>query len=618
MKQYFALFFTFVLGISLFVQPAEAADPELTIRDNSYAAKYVSQSIPDPITIEAGQTQLVKVYFKNVGTKPWVSSSQNYLSAYTMGPRDRDSVFFGSGWASTQQLGKMAGTVQPGETGEFGVFLHAPDKIGEYTEEFHLAMENWTWVDGGYFFFDVTVVSATKKGEPVAPESTEGDVDEGKAIEYTAKRVGLSKTSVETTGGERIKLVTIYQNLGDSSWNAYSLKSGNGVALAAGNIVSFADSAWAGRKTIVAKNTAVEPGGLTRETFYFRAPEKKGEYTFTAGLHVGEQQVDAFTINVHVTENAPVNYVAPVFDGDEEDVVDPETPKLSEEPRVRVGITTEGTYLKFVSFEDDYTVYDGDIKIGVLEKKRPATIKYKSDTSVYSFDGGGIKEQGASFFRLEPVNDPHAVFTLSNVSRPMKWVGSGDFNKYRGALEYRKGETDNVLYAVNDLLFEDYVKGISETGKSAPIEFVKANLTAARTYAYASLGKYPFFDMLASTYDQLYLGYNVEVHNPHIAMAAEASRGRMVTYDGEVVITPYFGNSGGYTKSWSSVWGGTAKPWLVPVKATYDLRDGRRQFGHGVGMSQRDAAYRAEKEKVNFIELLKYYYTGIEATLMYE
>lgn len=631
MKYTFPFFAAIFLSFFIVPAPANAADPDLTIRDDGFSASFVSQSESDPITIEAGTTKLVKIKFKNTGTKAWVNEGRNYISAYTMEPRERDSVFYGhgAGWNSPTQIGRMAGTVKPGEVGELGVFLHAPLEVGEYTEEFHLAAENWTWMKGGYFFLDVNVVEATKVPEVVevfddtdAGKSTEGtrganSEKEEQAIQHKAKRIGLSKKSVEAVGGEKIKVVAIYQNTGDSAWNGYRLAAGSEVALASvGSAASFADHGWQNGNIILAKADSVEASGLVRETFYFRAPEERGEYTFTAGLTVDGTVLDQFNINVHVTENAPINYTAPSFDSDSGELADPEVPRLDTEPRIRVGITTEGKTLQFVSYEDDYTVFNGDREMGVLSKKKIAIMTYAG--GVYSFDGGDVDFRTNHVVRLEPVNDPHAVFTLMNVSRPMRWVGAGDFNKYRGSLEYRKGENDDVLYAVNDLLLDDYVKGISETSRSDQLEFVKANLTAARTYAYVSRGKYPFFDVLGSTYDQLYLGYNVEVLNPPVAMAAEATRGRMVTYEDEVVITPYFGNSNGYTKAWHTVWGGSSKPWLQPVKATYDLRDGKRQFGHGVGMSQRDANIRAKEEGVDYMELLKYYYTGVEVSLMYE
>jgi peptidoglycan hydrolase-like amidase len=98
--------------------------------------------------------------------------------------------------------------------------------------------------------------------------------------------------------------------------------------------------------------------------------------------------------------------------------------------------------------------------------------------------------------------------------------------------------------------------------------------------------------------------------------AVKATRGSFITYDNAVVITPYFGHSNGKTKSWQQVWGGAPKPWLVSVKAGYDK--GRKQFGHGVGMSQRDAAIRADKEKLDWQSLVKYYYKGVEIKQLYQ
>jgi len=621
MNKNFAIFLSLFLTTSLFGMSAsrvDAADPVLTIRDSGFSTKYVSQSEHDPITIEAGTTKVVTVQFKNTGTKSWINEGKNFISAYTMGPRERESVFFESGWISKQQIGRMTGTVKPGAVGELGVPLHAPMKTGTYREEFHLAAENWSWVDNGYFYLDINVVPkvVSEAKETTATNDTPSQATDATTIAstYEAKRIGLSKKSVEVVGGTQVSVVAIYQNIGKTNWNGYSLTSGSPTSLASVG-ASFADHSWLNGNVILAANDTVEQSGLVRETFTFRAPSTQGDYTFTAGLQVDEQRLDNFDINVHVTQNAPLNYVAPSFGDSAIEAVDTEVPRLAEEPRIRVGIATEGDTLQFVSYEDDYRIFNGDLDVGILPQKKIAILTYAG--GVYSFSGDDVDFRTNNRIRLEPVNDQHAIFTIMNISRPMRWVGPGDFNKYRGALEYRKGENDDTLYAVNDLFFEDYVKGMSETGRGDQFEFVKANVTAARTYAYLSKGKYPFFDVLGSTYDQLYLGYNVEVYNPQVAEAAIATRGRMVMYDGQVVTTPYFVNSSGYTKSWKSVWGGSEKPWLVPVKATYDLRDGKLQYGHGVGMSQRDANIRAKEEGLDYKALLQYYYTGVEVALMY-
>ena len=61
---------------------------------------------------------------------------------------------------------------------------------------------------------------------------------------------------------------------------------------------------------------------------------------------------------------------------------------------------------------------------------------------------------------------------------------------------------------MNDLLIEDYVKGMAEVNKNDLPEFVKANLCCSEL---SMLVKEIFFDVLGNTYDQLYLGYEAEL-----------------------------------------------------------------------------------------------------------
>jgi stage II sporulation protein D len=146
----------------------------------------------------------------------------------------------------------------------------------------------------------------------------------------------------------------------------------------------------------------------------------------------------------------------------------------------------------------------------------------------------------------------------------------------------------------------------------APYEYQKALITAARTYAYWHLthpGKHITFTV-DSTYDQVYRGHDRELQQPNIVRAVEETRGQIVHYSGAPVVTPYYANSDGRTRAWTEVWGGGAKPWLVSVEAKYDK--GKKLWGHGVGMSARDAAYRADEDKWSWDQLLKYYYTSID------
>jgi len=492
----------------------KAAEPTVIVKDKAYAGLLVSQSEKDPIIIKAGETKKIILKFKNLGTATWDSAKSNYISAYTMEPRNRDSKFKTTGWLSAWQTGKILGKVKPGATGELVVNLKAPLKTGDYLEKFYLASENYSWVQGGYFYLKIKVVENTT--DAIATDNTDSNT--------------VSTTVSATTS------VLIFDSISSTT-------------------VSSTVAVASSTEQIVASSTVI----FTRE--------------------------------------------------------------LIEEPRVRVGIWKPADFIQFRSDSDEYNVFDGENLVGVLAKGRMAGLNYDFVTKKYSLRGGNLNFETDNYIRLAPVNDPRAIFSLLNFEHQVKWRGgSRNFNLYRGAMEYRLNNSGKTMYVINDLSFEDYLVGIAEVTDSMPIEFIKAQAVAARTYAYytqQSTTKHDErnFDVSGTTGDQLYLGYINEILGPNLVEAVSSTRGQMITYKNEVVITPYFGHSNGKTKAFNTVWGGPVKPWLVSVKTKYDK--GLRQYGHGVGMSQRDAALRADKEKIDYVSLLKVYYTGVEVERIY-
>ena len=604
----------------LFAQTAQAADPKPTIRDARYHAAFVSQSESDPITIEAGKEKTVSITFKNAGTVTWNASSANYISAYTMEPRYRESAFRGSNWLSSKQTAKISGVVAPGKTGTLSVQLKAPEKTGEYIERFYLASENNSWVKGGYFYLKMNVVPA--KAEPVV----KGDkIENDTVVESTVlkgKRIFINRKEVSAKGGDPIRLIFGVQNLSNETWKSYSLSANAPTALAASTKLTFADNTWLNDSVVKKGSILIEPYKSLRQDFMFRAPAKKGTYTLAFTLRANDKDIDGVVLEVPVTvtSDAPSHFDAPKF-VDTNTPIHNEVPRLNKEPHIRVGLwkNPENNTAQFVSYDDDYIVYAGNTKKGELEERRVAVLKYTG--GVYSFDGGDLDFRSNDYIRLVPKHDPSAVFTLLNYDRAVTWKGPNNFNTYRGNAELRVTNDKSAVYLINELLMEDYVAGIGENASFSPMEYLKSQTVAQRTYAYF-VKEYTTkhdarnFDVVAHTGDQLYLGRENEILMPRFVEAQKATRGYMVTYDDDIVITPYFGNSDGKTRSWQQVWGGSPKPWLVPVTAEYD--NGRRLFGHGVGMSQRDAAYRADEEGSTWEELIKHYYTGVEIEKIYK
>lgn len=424
--------------------------------------------------------------------------------------------------------------------------------------------------------------------------------------------------TVEAKGGEQVKLILAFQNIGQTVWKEHSIVYANPLSVASdGTNVSFADQSWKDKNTVIDIIKDVPNDSFIRQEIYFRAPKVAGSYTASFKFVVDGRTFDEGMINVPVTvtENAQYDYVEPTFS----DAL-PEVPRLTQEPRIRVGLWQPEGSVQFISTSDDYNIFKGIENTGLLLKNTQAVLSYSD--GIYKFKAGDLEFSTNDYIRLEPTNDSHAIFKLPNYDRRVSWKGPRIFNVYHGAMEYRVTRDQQKLYVIADMLFEDYVEGIAENADSSPYEYLKSQATAQRTYAYyiaeySSKHDKRNFDVVATTGDQLFLGVECENIMPNFVRAVRETRGYMVTYNNNIAITPYFGNTNGSTRTWKEAWGGTNKAWLQPVKAEYDAKDFSKMNGHGVGMSQHDAAARAKDQGLDWQALLRYYYTGVEIKKIY-
>ena len=146
-----------------------------------------------------------------------------------------------------------------------------------------------------------------------------------------------------------------------------------------------------------------------------------------------------------------------------------------------------------------------------------------------------------------------------------------DDGLYRGAIEIRT-EAAGVT-AINELDIDTYVRGVvaGEMPSSWPLEALKAQAVAARTYALATRKTTGLFDQYPDTRSQVYRGVTGESVRSDAAVAQTA--GRVLTYGGVPAVTYYFSTSGGHTENVEfSFVGSLAKPWLVGVPDPYDTQ----------------------------------------------
>jgi stage II sporulation protein D len=142
---------------------------------------------------------------------------------------------------------------------------------------------------------------------------------------------------------------------------------------------------------------------------------------------------------------------------------------------------------------------------------------------------------------------------------------------YRGQIEVIPDGSG--LTAINVIDLDSYVRGVvaGEMPSSWPLEALKAQAVAARTYALATRKTTGAFDQYPDTRSQVYRGVTGESVRSDAAVAQTS--GNILTYDGVPAVTYYFSTSGGHTENVEySFIGALSKPWLVGVPDPYDSR----------------------------------------------
>src|SRR5215208_6506157 len=139
---------------------------------------------------------------------------------------------------------------------------------------------------------------------------------------------------------------------------------------------------------------------------------------------------------------------------------------------------------------------------------------------------------------------------------------------YRGILELRPGAFG--VNAINAVALDEYVQGVVpvESPASWPLEALKAQAVAARTYAITSSKGGNGFEQYPDTRSQVYGGIGVEQASTNQAVAETARQ--VVTYQGRPVTTYFFSTSGGRTENNENSFGGPPQPWLRSVEDPYD------------------------------------------------
>ncbi|MCG8531438.1 MAG: SpoIID/LytB domain-containing protein [Desulfovibrionales bacterium] len=166
-------------------------------------------------------------------------------------------------------------------------------------------------------------------------------------------------------------------------------------------------------------------------------------------------------------------------------------------------------------------------------------------------------------------------------STPIQTAIGGRKKTVRGSISIHRKE--HGFLVLNQIKIEDYLLSVvpAESYASWPLESLKAQAVAARTYAYYQKlhRKNLEYDVRADTFDQMYSGVNKE--HPRTTKAVRATRGKIVTSGNRPILAQYTANSGGHCADAGAIFN-TAKPYLVahpdPVSLKGKLGSWKRTF----------------------------------------
>ena len=218
------------------------------------------------------------------------------------------------------------------------------------------------------------------------------------------------------------------------------------------------------------------------------------------------------------------------------------------------------------------------IKVGLYygsTARQSSTVKC-SDGFLYcigTLDGYALRMDLSGYTQLEAVvsgshvevYDPDGTLVISNMDSAgvLMSAASGADNKiitidgdrYRDGVSYLPN-SNGKLTVINYVDLEHYLWSVvgAEIGPSYPIEAIKAQAVAARSYAIANASRHKSqgFELCDSTDCQAYKGLNKEYSST--IRACRETEGLVISYGGRVVNAYYYASSGGYTMNSEDVW----------------------------------------------------------------
>ena len=627
----------------------------------SYQAKAAIYSPAQKLTLKAGAKSKIKIDYRNLGKTTWLNSGTNALKVKADATAQK---FSHPQWLSaTTPIKLYYPAVKTGETIWFEIPITVPQLNGTYNLEFSL-LAGATAVTNSAATFTITVTGGknppapatdptkTVSGSPASPSLGGNEVLSFNAQQKSNLPVTIDSDNYQLKfNGQTIdsqKLGPRFQIDFNFDVKRYFINNQYGTrVLMTDQPIDFVPT----DSTAQLKLTA----GLPADTGSAQAGP---EYSFCGHLQFNYQAgKQALTI----LTDAPATCAPKLLPG--LTPVAPTPPAASFWQIVPTDINiindlrmTEPTIKVGLLYQTDQPASTGQSSLGGSEDELPFKI-HTLNQAPYEIrdDQGGLLTLATSgdylsvdfdfklkkYFLIDSdgkrltmtdqplhfiARSPDTIFEIASWKNGPFWGMNVNDNDYRGDIIIKYNSNTDRLWLINEIAMEEYMKGMSEISDSWPIEMLKAQQIAARTYAMFRYinPKYtnspdpdddPIFTVRSTQADQVYRGYQAELRNPNLVAAATATRGIIATYNNDPILAYYFSQSNGRTRS--SVEAGMTRVAVDYLPGVVDPPgEGKTLKGHGVGLPQYGGKAAAD-QGANYSQILKYYYRGIDLKKFY-
>jgi stage II sporulation protein D len=244
------------------------------------------------------------------------------------------------------------------------------------------------------------------------------------------------------------------------------------------------------------------------------------------------------------------------------------------------------------------------MRVLIVESAKSVAVGSAGQLTVEDGDGASYELAAGTYrfglgFRLKV--DPDAP--ARQLPGPVSFASKGsplvvNGKRYRGTVEAAADK--RAVRVVNTVGLEAYLLGVvpGEVPRTWPVEALKAQAVAARSYAVATRKPNGPFDVYADVRSQVYGGIDYEA--AETTAAVQATAGQVLLYEGKVATTYFFSTSGGKTVDISEAWGAPPVPYLVSVEDPYDDASPHHTWGPvAVGSKQLRSALKLRSPPVD-------------------